>query len=209
MYYSIKGQLCAKFKGHLLLRGDGGVVYDILTPENMYHRVDDAVVNDSLELYLYYYLDMQGNRAFPVMIGFLNELEKDFFEVFISVSGIGPRAAVKALARPISEVARAIEKADVAYLKKLPGIGTQKAKNVVASLQGRMSRFMLLRDTFEEDVSACGISHELMEEATAVLTQLQYTKKEAAVMIEKAFACQKNIEDIETLLSVIYANKGK
>ena len=50
-------------------------------------------------------------------------------------TGIGPRAAVKALNKSISEIAQAIDKGDQVYLKTLPGIGNQKAKEIIAKLQ--------------------------------------------------------------------------
>ena len=205
MFYSIKGELCRKFRDKVLLRTVDGTVYQIFTPETVYHRIDDCIVNGYVELFIYYYLDMQQNRAFPVLVGFLNELEKDFFEVIISVSGIGPKAAVRALKYPASEIAEAIEKSDLTYLKKLPGIGLQKAKNIIAALQGKMSRFLLLQDKVSiEDTKEIDISSELVSEAQAVLAQLQYNKKEASAMIDKALKAEDEIKDLEALLSAIY-----
>jgi len=56
-----------------------------------------------------------------VLIGFLNDIEKDFFQIFITVSGIGPRAALKALNKPISQIAKAIDEGDLVFLRFLTG----------------------------------------------------------------------------------------
>ena len=89
---------------------------------------------------------MTPSSGVPVLVGFLNEVERDFFLEFIKVSGIGPRAAVKALNKAIGEIAQAIDRGDTKYLKTLPGIGEQKAKEIVAKLQGKMGKFTLMRD---------------------------------------------------------------
>ena len=62
------------------------------------------------------------------------------------MSGIGPRAAVKALDKPISEITQAIDAGDIKYLTTLPGIGKQRAKEIVAKLQGKVGRFGLIQD---------------------------------------------------------------
>lgn len=205
MFYSIKGELYRKLSDRMLLRTAGGTVYEVLTPETVYHRIEECITNSGVELFIYHYLEMQQNKAFQVLIGFLTELEKDFFESIISVSGIGPKAAVKSLSKPVSEIAAAIENGDVAYLKKLPGIGLQRAKNIVASLQGKMSCFLLLQDKLANvELSSEEVTKELYQEALSVLAQLQYSKKEAAVMIDKALKVNPEIDDLETLLSEIY-----
>ena len=46
----------------------------------------------------------------------------------------------------MARIARAIEEADHAYLRTLPGIGQQKARDIVAKLQGKVTRFLLIQD---------------------------------------------------------------
>jgi Holliday junction DNA helicase RuvA len=149
---------------------------------------------------------MTPSSGVPVLVGFLNEVERDFFLEFIKVSGIGPRAAVKALNKAIGEIAQAIDRGDTKYLKTLPGIGEQKAREIVAKLQGKMGKFTLMRDR----VAVQGPSTALRgieEEALHILLQLQYKKPEAEEMIKKAFERQPRLSTSEELLNEIYQQR--
>src|SRR4029077_4236465 len=84
------------------------------------------------------------SKSIPILIGFSNRIEKEFFERFITVSGVGPKAAVKALKPPIPDIAEAIDAGDLPFLKSLPGIGEQRAKEIIAKLQGKMGKFSLM-----------------------------------------------------------------
>ncbi len=85
---------------------------------------------------------LEGNATsgslVPRMVGFLYPEDKLFFTRFVSVKGIGPRKALRALARPAGQVADWIERGDVKLLKTLPGIGARAAEQIVAELRGKM-----------------------------------------------------------------------
>jgi Holliday junction DNA helicase RuvA len=84
----------------------------------------------------------EGNQASghltPRLIGFLHPEDKAFFRRFISVKGIGPRKALKALAEPTGRIARWIQDRDCKALARLPGIGKRAAELIVAELQGKL-----------------------------------------------------------------------
>ena len=149
---------------------------------------------------------MTPSSATPVLVGFLNELERDFFLEFIKVSGIGPRAAVKALNKSIGEIAQAIDRGDTGYLKTLPGIGMQRAKEVVAKLQGKMGKFTLMQDKVV-DVPLTPALSDIKTEALLILEQLQYKKAEAEAMVVKALDRNKDIKTSEELLNEIYKQR--
>ena len=86
------------------------------------------------------------NQPRPVLIGFTSELDKEFFEKLITVKDVGPLVAARSLAAPVGEIAAAIARQDEDYLRRLPGIGPQKAKNIVAQLQAKVAKFALARD---------------------------------------------------------------
>ena len=65
---------------------------------------------------------MQG-RMTPRLIGFLSEIEREFFDLFCSVDGVGVKKALRAMVRPVKEVATAIEEQDATLLSALPGVG--------------------------------------------------------------------------------------
>ena len=101
----------------------GGLGYEVLVPPAILANLPEAVEGREVALVVYYYLQIDQSRATPVMIGFRETLERDFFEEFIQVASIGPRTAVKAIAMPIAKIAAAIESADMRQLTLLPGVG--------------------------------------------------------------------------------------
>jgi Holliday junction DNA helicase RuvA len=206
MISRLKGKV-VDAKDNTIIVEVNGLGYEVLVPTSVFQRIDQAKdAGGNITLMTHHYVVMTPSSATPVLVGFLNELEKNFFLHFISVSGIGPRAAVKALNRSIAEIAHAIDQGDAAFLKTLPGIGTQKAKDIMAKLQGKMGRFGLIPDKATRIVSDAG-SGALMQEALAVLAQLQYSRPEAAAMIEKAMARRKDISTVEELLNEIYKQR--
>jgi Holliday junction DNA helicase RuvA len=162
----------------------------------------------NVELVTYHYLHVEPSRSKPVLIGFLNEIEKEFFEQFITVSGVGPKAAVRALSQPISLIAEAIDTANFSLLKTLPGIGGQRAKEIVAKLQGKVGKFCLIQDKVEKRQKP-QVKEDIQQEAMAVLLQLQYKKGEAKEMIERAIKNNPQAQTAEEILNQVYRQKEK
>ena len=185
-----------------------GICYEVLVPAAIMRKIDKELDKDiPITLVTYHYHNIEPARSVPILIGFINEIEKDFFLQFISVSGIGPRAAVKALANPLSEIARAIDQGDVSFLKSLPGIGQQRAKEIVAKLQGKVGKFGLIQDGALARVPESGSGIE--EEAMEVLVQLQYKRPEAKEMVRLARERAPDITSAEGLLHEVYKQKVK
>ena len=208
MIARISGQFVEKNKNSVILNVQG-IQYEVLIPVSILQRIDERLdANQNLDLITYHYIQIGPSSGVPVLIGFVNEIEKDFFLQFITVSGIGPRAAVKALNQPISEISRAIDQGDVKFLKSLPGIGPQKAKEVIAKLQGKVGKYGLIQDRETMAVATVSsASPAWQEEALEVLLQLQYKKHEAIGMIQKAMARSSNINSAEELLNEIYKQR--
>src|SRR2546430_6939780 len=99
---------------------------------------------DEIELFIHYHATRDQPR--PVLIGFTSDLDREFFEKLITVKDIGPMVAARALVAPVAELAAAIARQDERALRQLPGIGPQKAKNIVAQLQAKVSKFALARE---------------------------------------------------------------
>jgi Holliday junction DNA helicase RuvA len=204
MIAQIKGKLQEKEKDCVIIDVNG-ICYRVIIPPILFNRLNEVTTEDGyIRLVTYHYLQADPSRSHPVLIGFLNEIEKDFFEQFIKVSGIGPRAAVKAFNRPISDIARAIDEGNINLLRSLPGIGMQRAKEVIAKLQGRVGKFGLIQDREIKDVQP---QDDWQEEALQVLLQLQYKKQEAKEMLKKALARAPHINNAEELLNEVYRQK--
>ena len=84
---------------------------------------------------------MQG-RMTPRLIGFLSEVEREFFELFCSVDGVGVKKALRAMVRPVKDVATAIEEQDAKLLSVAAGhrAGDVGADHRQAAPQGAQVR---------------------------------------------------------------------
>ncbi len=206
MISGISGKIIEKGDNYLTV-DVAGIFYQVLIPAAVMQRIGEAVSSDGrVSLKTFHYLQAEPNKSIPVLVGFLNDVEKDFFEVFITVSGIGPRAALRALNKPISEIARAIDEADLSYLKSLPGIGEQRAREIIAKLQHKIGKFGLIQDRFGQKDDS-GKTKDIAEEALAVLVQLEYKKHEALNMIKRALDVSEGVKTTEELLNLVYKQK--
>lgn len=136
MIDSIRGTVSGTGDSTIYLR-TGPLVVEILAPGFFLRRV---VVGQTLDIPVYLHFQMEGNRMVPLLVGFPEIRDRKFFEKFISVSGVGVKAAVKALTRPTDEIAGAIVSEDYTYLTTLPGIGNKRARQIVARLQDQMQK---------------------------------------------------------------------
>ena len=84
------------------------------------------------------------SRLVPRVVGFLSAIDREFFEIFCSVDGVGVRKALRAMVRPVREIARTIEEQDVKQLSTFPGIGEATAERIVAKLRRKVGKFALI-----------------------------------------------------------------
>lgn len=122
----------------------GQLEYEILVPEAV-RRLIQMQTGRELTLYITEYLEgtPTGNRFVPRMLGFLTEVEQDFFELFCTVDKIGPKKAMRAMARPVREIADAINRQDSKWLATLPGLGAATAEQVVTTLKRKVAPFLM------------------------------------------------------------------
>jgi len=205
MISRISGKVIEKGANYLIIE-TGGLCYEVFIPATVMQRLDESInVDGSISLRTFHYFQVEPSKSVPVLIGFLNDVEKDFFEIFITVSGIGPRAALKALNKPISQIAQAIDEADINFLKSLPGIGEQRAREVIAKLQNKVGKFGLIKD--DKIQHQAEKTSDIAEEAMAVLMQLGYKKPEASSMIKTALGISSDVQTTEDLLNIVYKQK--
>ena len=123
---------------------------------------------------------------------------------FISVSVVGPRAALKALTLPMAVIAQAIDEGNLGLLRSLPGIGEQRAKEIVAKLQGKVGKYALIQTKAIRATEADAGRRALEEEALAVLSQLEYKQAEAKQMLQAALERNPRVKTAEELLNEVY-----
>ena len=181
-----------------------GLGYDVILPPCVAEKIPNAA-GEPVTLEIYSVLSIDGNSGRFSYYGFSNAIEREFFESLLSVASIGPRSAARAFSQPMSAIAGAIDRGDHAYLKTLPGIGQQKARDIVAKLQGKVAKFLLIQDAPK---AAAEVMPDFADEALAVLLQLEYKRNEAEAMIRETLDASPKTRDAETLLAEIYRRKA-
>src|SRR5579884_1340134 len=203
MFSRIRGTLVERSEGSVILDVHG-LSYEIFLPPCVAEKVT-AREGEEVSLEIYSVLNIDGNTGHYTFYGFGNAVEREFFEALISVASIGPRSAARAFSQPMSRIAGAIDRGDHAFLKSLPGIGQQKARDIVAKLQGKVTKFLLIQEA--QPVPAVQMP-DFADEALAVLLQLEYKRGEAEEMIRSTLEAAPQIKDAETLLAEIYRQKA-
>lgn len=178
----------------------GGIGYDVLIPAYVMKRIKtEKKDGDDLELYVSY--NQTERQPKPVLVGFQSPLDKEFFELFISVEDIGPSAAVKALVKPVREIARSIEGKDARALKELKGIGERKAEKIIATLKGKVAKYALMPQV----AAPVEIAEDFRKEVEEVLVnQLGHKLMEARHMIQEAMKRNPRIGTSEELFEEVY-----
>ncbi len=203
MFSRITGALLERDEERALLEA-GGLAYEIVLPPCVAEKMPSTGNTVSLEIYAQ--LSIDGNSGRFTFFGFTNAIEREFFEALITVASIGPKSAARAFSQPMAKIARAIELGDLGALRALPGIGPQKARDIVAKLQGRVTRFLLIQDAPEPAPQPIP---DFASEALSVLLQLAYRRDEAEAMIAQTLRSSPRIDDPETLLAEIYRRRGE
>src|SRR5579871_6827613 len=128
----------------------GALEYEVLTPEFV-RRALQTKVGQELTLHTSHYFDgnpMQG-RVVPRLIGFTSEAELDFFELFCTVDKVGTRKALKAMVRPIKEIADAIQRQDRKWLTTFLNDSAATAEQIIATLRRKVTKYALMAPTAE------------------------------------------------------------
>jgi holliday junction DNA helicase RuvA len=182
-----------------------GVGYDVLIPAYVMNDIKrGAKLEDQLSLHISY--NQTERQPKPVLVGFKHELDKEFFELFISVEDIGPLAAIRALDKPVRDIARSIEEKDVKGLKQLKGIGERKAEKIIAALKGKVAKYALI----PELEPASGPVQGFVEEVEYVMVnQLGHKAFEARKMIQEAMRKNPGVTSTEELFEEVYRGYKK
>lgn len=187
-----------------LIDTGGGLWHEALIPacdvERLTRRTGQEVI-----LHTIHYLE--GNpshgQVIPRLVGFTCEEDREFFRAFTTVKGIGIRKALRALARPVAEIAAAIQAKDAKFLVALPEIGRRTAEQVIAELHGKVEQF-----AGEPAPVTSPALPEPGAEAVAVLVQLGERRADAAALVQRALTVSPDLTTPEAILQQAYRLKA-
>ncbi|MEM9167069.1 MAG: Holliday junction branch migration protein RuvA [Planctomycetota bacterium] len=147
MIESIAGTLTDIDDQGAVLDIQGPITCRVLLPAYLAQTLATEIGN-AIELRTLSYLEGQGQGTsfIPRLVGFASATEREFFELFTTVKGVGSRKALRALAVPPAEVAQAVTQHDAKALVALPEIGKRLAETIIAELDGKVARFLALNE---------------------------------------------------------------
>lgn len=184
----------------------GGVFYDLMIPSGLHESLKPNLNNDAqITLHTIYYIEAGDMKAahYPRLVGFTDPIDKEFFQLFTSVPGLGIKKALKSLILPISEIARYIEEKSAAGLSRLPGVGPRLAEKIVAELAGKTAKYALAQDSRPLVTKAGESDH--FDEALQALMQLQYSRAEAEEMLRAVLVQKPKVKSAEDLIALVFA----
>lgn len=172
----LTGKIAYKSPEYIILDVNG-VGYRVQIPFSTYYELPDGGAEISLNIYTHVKEDAIS------LYGFRTADEKLFFQLLISVSGIGPKLGKDILSNiQVNELAAAITRGDLARLSAVPGIGKKTAERLVLELKDKVPKLDLAAAATggEQALPSAGIE----EDVASALINLGY--KEAVV--KKALA---------------------
>jgi Holliday junction DNA helicase RuvA len=212
----------------------GPFEYQVLVPESV-RRVIQMRVGNEITFHVTEYLEGNagGNRFVPRRLGFLTEAEVEFFDLFCTVEKIGAKKALKAMARPVKEIADAISRQDARWLSTLPGIGATTAEQIVTTLKRKVTRFAVMSQPAPEppppdavtEAKATGrrkavaeappaaaqpvaVDGQVIDDVYQALMGLGLNPLEARSKLDSLLTSGKPFKTVSDALTLIYGTKG-
>jgi Holliday junction DNA helicase RuvA len=198
----IQGRLLALTDDTATLQVDA-FEYQVLIPDFVRRRLQNQVGSD-VGLHTVHYLEgnaTQGKLT-PRLVGFYSEVEREFFEMFCSVDGVGVRKALRAMVRPVREVAALIADQDAKGLSALPGVGPATAERIIAKLRRKMCKFALIAARGE--TAQTETQPDVVQETYQLLVQLGHAEADARRLLDETLASNPRFKDVDSLLHAVY-----
>jgi Holliday junction DNA helicase RuvA len=207
--------------------------YQVLVPEFL-RRVLQLRLGERLGFHTLHFFDGDPSRGkvIPRLVGFQHESELEFFELFCTVDKIGTKKALKALARPIREIADAIQRSDAKWLSTLPGVGAPTAEKIVATLKRKVTRYAVMPSPTASPTSASPpasggadrqdsspraaevtetgapqviIPGEVIEDTYLALMAMGNSPQDARTRLDKVLTSGKSFGSVQEMIAAIYA----
>jgi Holliday junction DNA helicase RuvA len=188
----------------------------VLIPEHTRRQLQQRV-GELVSLHTIFYVEggQMGSRMSPRLVGFLSPIDREFFETFCSVDGVGVRKALRAMVRPVRELARTIQDQDVRMLATYPGIGEATAERIVAKLRRKVGKFTLIvgqpvetatdgRVPAEANGAAENAGPDVIRDTFAALLSVGHTESQARQAIDRVLSGKKKFKSVADMIDAIY-----
>ncbi len=185
------------------------VELEIAIPESARRHLQ-MKVGEMVTLHTLFYIEgnTMGGRMSPRLVGFLSAIDRQFFEVFCSVDGVGVRKALRAMVRPTRELAQTIQEQNVKMLATYPGIGEAMAERIVAKLRRKVGIFALIVNTESGSAQANGVPDnaepDVIRDTFAALVSVGHSESQAREAIDRVLTGKKKFKSVADMIDAIY-----
>lgn len=180
MIAHLRGKLIHKEPGQAILEA-AGVGYDVAISVPTF----TALPSVGLEISLHVHTQVSEDQI--ALFGFLDREEKRLFERLITVSGVGPKLAIKMLSGLSPERAvQAIRAQDHAQLTRIPGVGKKLAERLVVELKDKLEDFAVAP-------AASAIAGPAVDDVLSALINLGYQRAAAEKAVEQSVVKEKSL----------------
>ena len=182
----------------------GAVAYEVMLPGYCISALAGSIGAVVTFCTMEYYEGTLGKgNLVPRIVGFLSDGEKEFFNKFISVKGIGVKKALRLMSMPTSNIAAAIEGGDEKTLMMLDGVGKRMAQQIIAELKGKLGSFAV----GIEQAAAKAAFRPYQAETLEILIAWGEKRNEAIELIELACKKHPDVKSAEELVPLVYRLK--
>jgi holliday junction DNA helicase RuvA len=185
---------------------------EVLIPEHTRRQVQ-AKLGQPITLHTILYIEggAMASRLVPRLVGFLSAIDREFFEIFCSVDGVGVRKALRAMVLPVRELARTIQDQDLKLLSTFPGIGEATAERIVAKLRRKVGKFALIvrpettvAATTETNGAQEVAEPDVIRDTYAALLSVGHSDSEAREAIDRVMTGKKRFKSVADMIEAIY-----
>ena len=177
-------------------------------------RTIQSKLGEPISFHTIFYIEggAMVSRLVPRVVGFLSAIDREFFEIFCSVDGVGVRKALRAMVRPVREIARAIEEQDVKQLSTFPGIGEATAERIVAKLRRKVGKFALILTPQASGAAAAAGANgapesaepDVIRDTYAALVSVGHNESQAREAIDRVLTAKKKFKSVADMIEAIY-----
>lgn len=199
MFYSVTGKIIKTFASAVAVECSG-VAFKINTSMNTLKKIG----GEGNKATLYTYLSVREDAL--DLFGFCDEDELECFKLLISVSGVGPKAALSILSLLTPEsLALAVASGDAKAVTKAQGVGPKIAERVVRELKGKLSSFDFSDNGELSDIADVSLNSD-KSEAVGALQFLGYSQSEASRAVASVKGDFTVEEVIKKALNILSSN---